>query len=146
MECHRRYIEEGKDFLLVHVSAFGLTSNAGSSTKTRGIVTSFVDSDVIVQGGTDKDPRTVENAIGLPFGYRADAKRKFVPIVYRMLASSPGPPRYTHARPLNPLTSGRFYHVSDVEGMDSVGERDRNSIHAYASICCASLTSIVHGH
>ena len=42
----------GKDFRLVHLSAFGLTSNAGSSTKTRrskGIVTPFVDSDVIVQ-------------------------------------------------------------------------------------------------
>ena len=43
-------VAEGKDFRLVHLSAFGLTSNAGSSTKTRrskGIVTSFVDSDVI---------------------------------------------------------------------------------------------------
>ena len=45
-----------------------------------------------VIGGTDKDTRTGENAIGLPLGYRADAKRKFVSIVrsYRMSVSKFG--------------------------------------------------------
>ena len=59
------------------------------------------------------------------------------------VASSPGPPRYIYAfiirATFEPLDIERAWHVSDVEGREkvyreSVGERDRNNIHAYASI------------
>ena len=65
-----RRVAEGKDFCFTFPLHF--RSDAGSSTKMRrskGIVTSFVDSDVIDNVLRDKDMQTGENVIGLPLGY-----------------------------------------------------------------------------